>query len=188
MQRVIPVIGVLLVPAMLTLGAAFQPPAKPPSQVPPPPRQFQDEAPIRVRNGSVEIDTLRDTKWVPVTGGPWSQDTASPGASQTLIAEVRFSGGGKCTVNGNTISVKYGTKLFRVTRPARKQLVTPRADFDVIDSRNPVTLRAKTDDFVTEVKGTGSAKCTMDKKSDLREICIASTQIAIDNNCNEQRR
>ena len=181
MQRVVPVtVGIVIVTAMLALGASLQQPAKPAGQVP---KQFQDEAPIRVRNGSVEIDTLGGTKWVPVTGGPWSQDTASPGMSQTLIAEVRFSGGGKCTVTGTTISVKYGTKLFRVTRPARKQLVTPQADFDVIDSRNPVTLRAKTDDFVTEVKGTGSAKCTMDKKTDLREICLASTQTAIDNNC-----
>lgn len=183
MKRVIAVIGVVLVPAIVALGASFQQPAKPAGQVQP--RPFQDEAPIRVRNGSVEIETLRDTKWVPVTGGPWSQDTASPGGSTTVIAEVRFSGGGKCTVHGQTITVTYGSKAFRVTRASGKLRVAPQPDFDVIDSRNPVTLRSKTGDYVTEVKGnaSGSASCTMASKNDLREICMASTQTAINNNC-----
>lgn len=182
MKRVIAVIGVVLVPAIVALGASFQQPAKPAGQAQP--RPFQDEAPIRVRNGSVEIETLGGTKWVPVTGGPWSQDRGSAGGS-LLMAEVRFSGKAKCTVHGQTITVTYGSKAFRVTRASGKLRVAPQPDFAVIDSGNPVTLRSKTGDYVTEVKGnaTGSASCTMDGKDDLREICIAATQTAINSHC-----
>jgi hypothetical protein len=182
MQRVIAVIGVVLVPAIVALGASVQQPAKPAVQAQP--RPLQDEAPIRVRNGSVEIETLRGTKWVPASGGRWSQDTGSPGGSQ-VIAEVRFGGKAKCTVHGQTITVTYGSKKFLVTRASGKLRVAPQLDFDVIDSRNPVTLRSKAGDYVTEVRGnaSGSASCTMDAKDDLRDICIASTQTAINNNC-----
>ena len=194
MQRVIAVtVGVVLVPAMLALGASFQqppnqPPTKPPAQVQPP-APFQDEAPIRVRNGSVEIDTLRDTAWESTGSNPWGQNRATV-STRLLTARVVFTGGGICNVSGNTITVRYKDKdddpekTFTVHRNSSKLFVTPRADFEPIDSRNPVTLRSKTPGRVTKVTGSssGTASCEPGKKEELKYICVASTESGM-NNC-----
>ena len=147
----------------------------------------QDEAPIRVRNGSADVDTLLETQWVGEGTSVWSQDKTSPGFASP-IAEVRYSGGGTCRLQGATITIKYKTgatttKTFKVHRAGGKLKVTPKADFDIVDSRNPVTIRSKTGEFVTEVtaSGTGGASCQLARKEDLREICIATTQNGLDN-------
>ena len=145
----------------------------------------QDEAPIRVRNGSVTVDTLEETKWVAEGTSRWSQDRKSPGAGSP-IAEVHYAGGGTCRLQGTTIMIKYktgsSTKTFRVLRAAGTLKVSPKPDFDLVASSNDVTIQSKTGDFVTEVtsSGSGSASCHLARKEDLRHICIATTQAALD--------
>ena len=141
---------------------------------------LQDEAPIRVRNGSVDIQTLDGTKWV-ADGSQWSQDRESPGVA-TPMAEVRFAGGGTCTLEGSTITVKYktstATRTLRVHRTSRKLKVTPKADFDLADPQNATVLRSKVGAFVTEVtaSGTGRASCDLAKTDELIAVCIATSE------------
>lgn len=143
---------------------------------------LQDEAPIRVRNGSVEIETLRETEWA-AEGGLWSQNQASAPSGGTLLVEVRYMGGGTCKLQGTTVRIVYGdNRVLTITRSNKRIKVSPKARLDQ-DTTQRALLRANNDGDVTKVtaSGTGRASCEMESKAELKEICIAASDIGLGN-------
>lgn len=142
----------------------------------------QDEAPIRVRDGSVLVDTLMATQWVADGPSRWSQDRASSGTASP-IAEVHYVSGKPCRVQGAVITITYNSakKNFKVLRAAGKLKVEPKADFTLVGSSNGTTIASTTGDSVTEVSasGGGSSSCKVPPKTLVR-ICIATTQTGLD--------
>jgi hypothetical protein len=151
---------------------------------------LQEEAPIRVCNGSVDVHTLADSKWV-AEAGQWSQDRTSPGFA-SVITEVRYADGGTCTLRGGTVTIKYkrgtATRSLRIHRTGQKLKVTPRADFNPPSPQDPYLLRSTEGEFVTSVTSSAvpNASCDMTGKEELLEVCIATTEIGLAN-CRSKR-
>ena len=136
----------------------------------------QDEAPIRVRNGSLEIETLKGTKWA-AESETWAQDTPSSGTTPQLYAQVRYVTGGTCTVRGTAVRIEYGaTAAATLQRTGNKIKVKPKNDFTQPDPNGkPHILKSMAGDYATKVS-VGENSCALDSKEQIGEFfCVAAS-------------
>ena len=136
----------------------------------------QDEAPIRVRNGSLEIETLKGTKWAGETDN-WAQDMESAGHPPQLYAQVRYVTGGTCTVRGTTVRIEYGaTAAATLQRTGNKIKVKPKNDFTQPDpSGKPQIIKSTAGTYATKVS-VGDNSCALDSKEQIGEFfCVAAS-------------
>lgn len=134
-----------------------------------------EEAPIKVRNLSIEFQTLKGG-WSPGSNA-WEQDTESTADGNELMAEVRLKGGGNCTVDGPKIDIEYNGGRITAHRSAKRIFLTPKAALDRVAGKSDLLHTTDTRAHVTKVTAPGTAKaCPTNPSDEIMEICIGSVQ------------
>lgn len=141
-----------------------------------------DEAPIRVRNGSMEVELVGGT-WAE-NGDAWSPSTGT--TAGTYFVKVLGGTGSSCDSNvtigsGNVVSVSYSDGFTaRFTPGSGRTGVRPKSD---LSRATPSTLRHGTSGagHISEVRVVGpgtSLRCSFPTTAALSEIHICSAQNA----------
>src|SRR5262245_23520335 len=139
-------------------------------------KSSDEEAPIIVRNGSIEIETL-DGTWTAGTD-EWTNETVGKGSANELWVKVTSSTG-TCRGSGKPVHIRYsqpGVQVMFTTRGfwwTAKTRVSPKSGVTLLDSRH---LRAGTAGagYITEVQ-TQSVTCSLSPTSANVEINICSS-------------
>lgn len=151
----------------------------------PPEGRIDEEAPIKVRNGSIKIESMRAVKWQEdlssASDKHWTQALESNKGNDFLWAQVRFVNGGSCTVYGRIITIEYGEgKSTTIKRVGKRVKVRPHAQF-TLNSAEPTLIESTGGgDYVRRVI-SGSNSCDLELKEQLGDfMCIASTAKGLD--------
>jgi hypothetical protein len=147
------------------------------------PMVLGDEPPIRVRNGSMDIE-LDKGKWVGNVSG-WSPSEGKP--SGTHAVEVKTAGAHTCpalepgaTWQVVTIAYTDGAKILLTPSGSSRTVVTPKSDL-VNPSAEPRLLRhgSKGEGYISEIDLRGGGRpwaCTFTAANQLAviNVCPAS--------------
>ena len=140
-------------------------------------KSAQEEAPIIVRNGSINIET-QDGQWND-GGNEWINQTSGTVNSGELWVKVTSSTG-TCRASGKPVHIQYSVPGNQVTFTTSgvwwfsKTRVSPKSAIALVDSKH---LRAGTPGdggHITEVR-TQNLTCTLSANSSNVEINICSS-------------
>lgn len=140
-----------------------------------------DEAPIRVRGGSIEIETL-DGQWQD-DNDAWANQTGKLSGDELWVKVT--SSTGTCRAFGKPIQVQYSQPNVRVVFTRRgpfwgkRTAVSPKNGVAFVDSKH---LRAGTSGdggYITEVQ-TQNVTCSLSRDSQNVEISICSSSKVTD--------
>ena len=134
-----------------------------------------EEAPIRVKNGSMTIDT-EDGTWQ-ADGGTWSNETVKKDNKGELWVRVNLTNGTTCKGSGHPVHVEYSAGGFKamfnvVGNPARTK-VGPKNQLDPDGDKR--LKHGLSGEYITGVKINGSTLNCDITPSNLDVINICSS-------------
>ena len=136
----------------------------------------EDEAPIRVRNGSMTIDT-EDGTWQ-ADGGAWSNETVKKEHKGELWVRVNLTSGTTCKGSGHPLQIEYsdvGFKaMFNVVGNPPRTKVGPKGQLDPDGDKR--LKHGASGEYITGVKINGSAlNCDITQTNlDVINICSSA--------------
>jgi hypothetical protein len=140
-------------------------------------RSSDDEAPIRVKNGSIEIQTI-DGEWKD-GNSEWINQTSGVVNSNDLWVKVTSSTG-TCRASGKPVHILYSQPNVHVIFTTSgfwwtaKTRVSPKADIALVDSKHLRAGTAGDGGHITEVR-TNTLTCNLSPDSQNVDITICSS-------------
>lgn len=140
-------------------------------------KSAQEEAPIIVRNGSINIET-QDGQWND-GGNEWINQTSGTVNSGDLWVKVTSSTG-TCRASGKPVHIQYSVPGNQVTFTTSgvwwfsKTRVSPKSAIALVDSTHLRAGNAGDGGHITEVR-TQNLTCTLSANSSNVEINICSS-------------
>jgi len=140
-------------------------------------KSAQEEAPIIVRNGSINIET-QDGQWND-GGNEWINQTSGTVNSGELWVKVTSSTG-TCRASGKPVHIQYSVPGNQVTFTTSgvwwfsKTRVSPKSAIALVDSTHLRAGNARDGGHITEVR-TQNLTCTLSANSSNVEINICSS-------------
>jgi hypothetical protein len=135
-----------------------------------------EEAPIRVKNGSMTIDT-EDGTWQ-ADGGAWSNETVKKEHKGELWVRVNLTSGTTCKGSGHPVQIEYsdvGFKaMFNVVGNPPRTKVGPKGQLDRDGDKR--LKHGASGEYITGVKINGSAlNCDITQNNlDVINICSSA--------------
>ena len=145
-------------------------------------RSSDEEAPIVVKNGSIEIETL-DGTWTSGTD-EWTNETVGMGSANELWVKVTSSTG-TCRASGKPVLIRYSQPSVQVTFTTRglwwmaKTRVSPKSAVTFVDGKHLRAGTAGDGGHITEVQ-TRDVTCSLSPTSANVEITICSSSKVTD--------
>lgn len=140
-------------------------------------RASEDEGPIIVKNGSINIETL-DGEWAD-GGSDWINQTSGRINSSELWVKVTSSTG-TCRASGKPVHIQYSDPNVHVTFTTSgmwwfaKTRVTPKAGIARVDTKHLKAGNSGDGGHITEVR-TQNLTCSLSANSANVEINICSS-------------
>ena len=133
----------------------------------------EDEAPIRVRNGSMTIDT--DGEWKD-DGGAWSNETGGEHKGD-LWVRVNLTDGTTCKGNGRPVQIEYSAggfnAMFNVVGNPPRTKVSPKGQLTKVTDKR--LSHGSSGEYITGVKINGNTLTCNITQNNLDVINICSS-------------
>jgi hypothetical protein len=140
----------------------------------------EDEAPIRVRNGSMTIDT-EDGTWQG-DGSAWSNETGKKENKGELWVRVDLTNGTTCKGTGRPVHIEYSVggfkAMFHVAGNPPRTKVSPKGQLDPDGDKR--LKHGSSGEYITGVTINGKALACDITQNNLNVINICSSADAAD--------
>ena len=134
-----------------------------------------DEAPIRVRNGSMTIDT-EDATWQD-EGGAWSNETGKKEHKGDFWVRVDLTDGNSCKGTGRPVQIEYSAggfkALFNVVGNPPRTKVSPKGQ--LTKESDTRLSHGATGEYITGVRINGNTLTCDITQNNLKVINICSS-------------
>lgn len=134
----------------------------------------EDEAPIRVRNGSMTIETSGEWK---DDGGAWSNETGKKGHKGDLWVRVDRANAPSCMGTGRPVHIEYSAggfqAIFNVAGNPARTKVSPKGQ--LTKETNQLLRHGSSGGYITGVRINGTALTCDITQTNLKVINICSS-------------